>query len=363
VSYVAIPRMPWPDPFQFRTQTISANITGVSLLLDASGEKIAILFRAPRAGVLEKVHFLTGTVTTGDTVRVSFQDPSTTDDVPDETQDQFRDVTIADGDDNAWKSTGLITSDGSDVGSKRTVAKAEMLAIVFEFPSYVAGNLNLDFFLTGTDFSFCGSCWATHKTGGTWTTQRTVVPNFILEYSGGIYYQVTGSLPWSSVLTVSFDLDTTPDEIGVRFLAPISGRIGAGFGAIDVGTIDHAVVLYDAADVELASLTVDKDQVGINTVDSRNVWEFPAFAAVRRGELYRLVYKGLAAGTDSELHFAALPSNAFLAAAPGGIGFYRTERTGGGGWTDTNVQYCTLGVYYDEVEIGAPRAEMILGVM
>lgn len=70
-----------------------------SYLLDADGEKLAFVLPAPKTGNLAQVGFRTMIVTTGDTLKVSFQgvDEATGD--PDGTPDQYRTTVIADGDD------------------------------------------------------------------------------------------------------------------------------------------------------------------------------------------------------------------------------------------------------------------------
>src|SRR3989304_561487 len=48
--------------------------TNVSFLIDAAAEKVAFIFKVPKTGTLESVSFVLGPVTTGDTLKISFQD-------------------------------------------------------------------------------------------------------------------------------------------------------------------------------------------------------------------------------------------------------------------------------------------------
>ena len=229
-------------------------------LLDATGEKCAIIIRVPKDGTLHKVGFRTGTVTTGDDLKVSFQDVAATG-FPDETADQYRVVTIADANDDAWFTTGILSSDGTDTGTKRSVTKDQEIAIVFEFNSYVAGNLyiahleslgssGLELYPYIATKLGAGPTWAKVNSGSS-------IPAIALEYSDGSYEPI-GTFPIVSVTTQSFKSDTAgADEYAMPFSALFPCRI-AGMGClIDLdGNAD--LILYEGTTVR-ASVSADSD--------------------------------------------------------------------------------------------------------
>jgi len=130
--------VPWP---------INSMTPGFSstLVIDATGEQAAQLGQVwfpARTGskTINKVHFRFGAVTKagGSGLQVSLQDVSLTAGPPaqpDGVVDQYR--AIANGEAtfaaNTWYTSGLLTSDGTDTGTKRTVNFGDLVACVLEY--------------------------------------------------------------------------------------------------------------------------------------------------------------------------------------------------------------------------------------
>ena len=112
-----------------------------NMTLNASGDKVAYVIAAPKAGDIEAVGFRVGTVGNNpdNGVRVSLQTVDLATGSANGTQSQFRDHTSALSS-NTWIETGRITSDGTDTGTRRTVAHGELFAIDFDFVSFVASD-------------------------------------------------------------------------------------------------------------------------------------------------------------------------------------------------------------------------------
>src|SRR5574341_1236927 len=159
--------------------------------LSASGAKMGCIFWPAIADTIDLIGFRTGTVTTGDTLKVSVQDLLTTADDVDEVIDAFRTIVIADGDDNVYKETGLITSDGTDTGTKKSVSPSSPLGVVFEFDAFVAGNLQLLALDGATRTTDMNSAYITIKSGGTWSTPVNEQPYIVVKYTSGIVQEAS----------------------------------------------------------------------------------------------------------------------------------------------------------------------------
>src|SRR5438093_3319795 len=118
MSIVTVPEFLTPTPHYFDW------FNHVSFLIDASGEKVAFIVRAPKAGTITDIGFRLGVVTTGQTLKVSLQDVDGVTGNPDGVVDQSNTVAVADTDDELWKTVTL---------PGRTVVLGEVFAIVIEF--------------------------------------------------------------------------------------------------------------------------------------------------------------------------------------------------------------------------------------
>lgn len=304
----------------------------VGILLDAPGEKMAVILRAPKAGDLAKVWFRTGTVTTGDTLKVSFQTVDDATGFPDEVVDQYRTVVIADANDNTGFLTGIISSDGTDGGVKRTVTKNEKFAVVFEYNSYVAGNMYLSF-ADGLGASGAPQMpYVAQKVGAgpTWAKGGSAtMPCIAIEYSDGTY-DCFGTLPIQSHTNVTYGSATaTADEYAMVFTLPFACRI-AGMGAVIDLDGDADFILYEGTTVR-ASVSLDTESD--RSMTSTGVLEvlFDAAYDIAANTTYRIAVKPTTASTVLilTLEFA---SAALMDSVEGGSDFYKSSRVDAGAW-------------------------------
>lgn len=120
----------------------SANSSQSGGLIDASGEKVGYIFKANSTVTIHKVHFCTGTVTAGSTnmtIRVSLERLNSSGN-PDGTKEAYRDINIVSTDDGVYKTTGILSSDGTDNGTKFSVTKGNLFAVVFEITPFNTGD-------------------------------------------------------------------------------------------------------------------------------------------------------------------------------------------------------------------------------
>ena len=317
----------------YRRLDENATIGGTNgVLLDATGEKAAVILRIPKTGTLHKVGFRTGTVTTGDDIKVSFQDVAATG-FPDETADQYRVVTIADANDDAWFTTGILSSDGTDTGTKRSVTKDQEIAVVFEFNSYVAGNLYI------SNVSALGSAglelypYAAQKVGAgpTWAKVNSgaSIPLLALEYSDGSYAEF-GSLPFSVITAQGFKSDTAgADEYAMAFSLPFPCRI-KGMGCIVDLDSNADLILYEGTTVR-ATVSMDSDMRASTSTGILEVM-FTAPYTIAANTTYYAAVKPTTT-TTMTINYFTVDSAAVMDCFDGGQSFYLRTRVDAGAWS------------------------------
>lgn len=318
------------------------NNVGTTNNMNGSTSYSATILQVPKTGTLHSFEILIGTVANNpdNGVRLSFQTVGATG-LPDGTQDQFRDVTgtLTSG----WLTPpGPLTDDGTDTGIKRSVTRGEWLACKIEFVSFVAGdsyntiNLVTDQVITMPYRVINGS-----------KASNPVV--IALKYDDGTYAYVEGLQAVSSTTQVAYANNDTPDERALRFQAPVPVRVS---GCLIRGALsaDCDIVLYDASDNVLESLSVDGDFKGAGVITTV-AFKFDTSVELDANTTYRLAFKPTTT-TDVNLIYATLPGAGYLPTFPGGIEWYQSTRTNAGAWTDTNTQVPMIALLVDGLDDG-----------
>lgn len=309
---VLIPPLPGPQG--------TANI-----LLDASGEKAGMIFPAPAAGNITGLSFLTGTVTTGDDLLVSLQTVDATTGDPDETADQSVVQTVLDTDDN--------TKFDVTLGAARTVTKGEMIACVFEFNSYVAGNLNIRGVTnpTGSGNPYFKNTYISLKTGGTWskTSFAASAPLLAINY-GGTYHHLPGvSVPVPA--SIAYGTGSTPDERALLFNSSVPLKV-VGIAAVMVAAAPVDFILYDSdGTTPLGSCSIDPDMRSSAALGPICGF-FASEVTLAASTNYRAAVKPTSASTAT-LHYIDAGSSALLAQMGGATGMCMSTQTDGAGWS------------------------------
>lgn len=315
--------------------------------MTASGHKRGSIWRAGHSGNIHKLHFQMGTVTTGDTLKVSLQDVSLTTGEPDNSIDQSGTVVVADGDDNAWKSVTL--------GADRTVTQGDLLACVFEFNSYVAGNLNIlrDSTANITIVPHCVS-----DTTGSWAKQSNL-PLLAVEYSDGNFYTQGMLSPGSSAIVSVASNTAGADEYGSYFSFPFPVRVtGAGFFGAMEGDLD--IVLYDSDGTSvLATASLDASVQSTSTAVRIRETFFPSSPTLAANTAYRVALKPTTT-TAVSIHVVSLFSAAAGGQFPGGTAVQLTKRVDAGSWTQVDTQRCLIWLLLDQADDGAGGAGGLL---
>lgn len=307
-------------------------------LLDAAGEKVAFIFRAPRAGTIDAVVFRTGSVTTSQPLRVGLETlgagglPSGT----------------AYGGSSAGTISAVASSTVYEVllGAGAAAVKGDRIAMVIQFDA-TAGALNI-----ATHGSAVASKFPYTALYTTAWSKITDTPVAAFRYSDGKYSNGACALPANNLLT-TFHMNDSPDEYGMRFRFTAPVRV-KGFwlrgGDMASGT-SFDVLLYapDGTVMATASFAGDSTQ---GTATGYIEAYFDSSVALAKDAYHRIALKPLTASDCRVTRLQALNS-AMLDCLDGGVDFHDTSRTDGGAWTDNAGIRPLIGLFIDQIDDGS----------
>jgi len=324
--------------------------------INASGEKIAQIVTIPKDGTLETVAFsLRAWTQCTNGIRVSFQNLNASGQ-PDETQDEYRDITVGA---TGWFETGIISDDGTDVGTKRTVSAGDKIAIVFEFVTFDTGDA-VGFRRSNNNPDNVSSPPYVYNKLPTWS-QADYSYRIALKYDDGTY-AVFGNYIYpidAAPTTTNFNNTSTPDERALAFTVPVQVKCGGAWVLIDP---DNAcdVVLYDGdGSTVLGSESLgDGARVGGVIASAYVRW---APVILKPGTTYRLSMKPTSASNIGGYHFT-VDSNALFACCEGGTSWVLSTQTDAGGWSETNTARPFAGLLLTHISDGH-EAGYLMGVM
>ena len=308
--------------------------------LDASGEKFAVVFHAPRAGDIAKVAWKVGTATTGGDLDIRLEDIDAATGFPDGNliavnANGTQTITTTN---NAWYTTTLTSSP--------TVTQGQLIGAVLVATDAIVTEIDG----SGNDIDFP---YGLIDTGGGFSsvTRQCILA---IEYSDGSYFEIPGLKVFSlRGVTASYGSSSTPDEIGIRFKWPVPVQ-AVGFhlsGELD-GVAD--VVLYEGTS-QLTAISLDPDIRGTTGV-APSFGIFPASQSLAADTVYHLTLKPTSA-TTVRLNTFTFDSNALLDAADGGtLEIYHAERTDAGAFSYDTAKRPVLHLLVNAFDDGAGGA-------
>jgi len=322
-----------------------ANQTAI-FVLDATGEKASTIFQIPADGNITKLGFRTATVTTGDTLKIGLY---TVDASGDPTATAYKGMVagtqvVASADDNTYFNVTLGTQATS-------VVKGDIVALVIEYNSYVAGNMVITG-LKSTGSELLGFPYGDLYTT-LWTKQNT--PLFAtIEYTGGVYYPTLGILPVASggASSIVYNLDTaTFDEYGIHINIPVPARVVGIWVVLAIAAgADFEAILYEGT-TALKTVTYDGD-MAVTTGARQFFLFFPTTQDLIANTNYYIAIRPTTANNVTFYYFTA-PSVAAAAQFHGGAGAYRVKRLNQGAWTTSETTIIgQMGIILDAFSDG-----------
>jgi hypothetical protein len=337
-------------------QYITVAPTFQSSAIDASGEKFAwigpVIWNDPTASKsIRAVGFLAGTIANaGGTVRVSLQNVDETTmspSRPDGTQDQTVDFLVSALTTDTWYQTGALSAD-------RSVTYGEMLAVVIEFQSFVAGDI------VNVRNPIASSSVATHLSGlshysgaPAWAQVTNALPNIILEFSDGTFGTLLGGFPCSAMSSENLN-STTPggDEIALKFRVPTERSVIGGYMAVASGgtSRDFDFVLYEGTTAR-KTLNVISETTMV-TAGTFKSFVFSSEQDVSTGVDWYLALKPASASNNTIYTFTVANAN-HMQAHVGGTDWVYATRVDAGGWTPTTTKRPLAGLLVSRLHDGA----------
>lgn len=232
-------------PHSVANQSIPAT---ASCVLDATTDRCGWVFTEQKTCTIGTSRFAVGTTTTaaGSTIRASPENVDMTTGSPDETDDQFRVTGAVTAADNSIITTGLLTTDGTDSGGKRSVTVGDRLAYVLKYESFTAADsVQMRTFSAETGQLDGAQFYMANNTTGAYVKSIAHGPMTLLCDDGTVAAQWW----WPAFVvlsTVTINSSLSPDEAGMLFSFPWPTKIDAVACYADVDEVTEAV-LYSAA--------------------------------------------------------------------------------------------------------------------
>lgn len=347
-------------------------VTGIpafnsGLVLDAAGEMAAYIGHVwfPEGpGTVKTVssaggaiQFLTGTLTwatAGTTVRVGLQDVSASlgpPAQPDEvwTGEPYKELVQGTDALSADTWTTATISTGS-----RSIEHGDLIAVVFDMTvrngadSVIVKGLNIP----AQHHRPVGAL----KTGGTWNTTNTVLPNVVITCDDGTLASIDGSIPVSAVTTRTYNTGSTPDEYGNIIALPFDCEIDELYCVVDPDN-EFELNLYNealATPNQLHERVVDPNQV--TSTSARPMTVMLAQHVLAAGTNYAVTIRPTTASSVSTYEFTVSTAN-HLKFYPGGTNVYKCTRSNDtGAFTVDTTSRILCGLKISKVDDGAAAA-------
>lgn len=331
-----------PVPILLPGYTRTPAVTSATVMtLDASGERAAFIWTAPKTGNIRKVWFRTGSVTGAtdtdvrvETVGATTGDPSGT------LWGANTNATVASASitANTWVQTDALTADAA-------VTRGDVFALVIA-PS---GSPNFQVARGSGGPTDNTRFYASHLTASWTKYDQGVYPSIFPEYSdGSIAVPFPDMVIGITALNSTFNTGSTPDEVALKVtLGPTMRAIGM-YAALNAPN-DYDLVLYSSdGSTVLESVATDKD-LKASTGGRFHLSLFDTSVTLSAGGTYYLAVKPTS-GSNVPLYYYDAPSADAAAACSLG---YWSARTDAGSWSDTTTRVPYIGLVVDAMDDGA----------
>jgi hypothetical protein len=319
---------------------------GTTFQINASGELVAMVFRAPKTGNLSRFEAYIGAASNvpDNGLRFSFQDVDLSTGLPDAGVDQF--AIIASG------SVAVGWANPGDFDAPRAVTRGDLVAAVIDISSFTAGdNVVIGNWILSTSVGF------PYSVSVTTTKSQTNIPVFALRYDDGTYVPFyPGSEIWAvnDIQGQAFQSDTAIDEYGLKFQVPWPCSLQAVAVSMHTTSSNNSfdIVLYDAAGSVVDTIACDGDvSSSVSAFRYRQEW-FTSDITLTPNVTYRLVVKAGSSTINCEVRYGVFPSTALKGSAGVPSTWELTQRADAGAWTDTDVRVPKIHLFLNGFDDG-----------
>lgn len=321
-----------------------------AIVLDAAGEKGAYIITPPKSGSIRKVGTRLGTVTTATNLDVRIETVAS----------RFPTGTLWGTNTNAILASGSLSSNAyieATLTADAVVTEEDIIAVVFA----PAGTPNIGLGGVTTGQISPQLPYMAHFTASWAAIARDAM--LTVEYSDGSCYEMANTWPVSFFSNITANTGTTPDEIALKFTLPFTAQIG-GFWVCTDMLANFDVVLYDAADNVLESVSVDFAIANFVTGTARSPYRrrFTTKQLARLGSAYRLAIKPTTV-TNVVIPAITIPHVQKMDQLQGGQNMHQSVRTNAGAWTDSTLERPLMGLIIDGINMPFPATSQIGGIL
>jgi len=323
-----------PGAQVFPTDTVVGIPTLSALVIDATGEAAAVVFRAPITGTITGIGFRLGAVTTGDTISAELQTTNSLSNVPTDTlfvagsANSFSlTTTMA----NSWQMVTLATA--------ATVSAGTKVGLVIKRDDVGgAGNFQVSVLVQSADFETKAAAKV-----AAWTTTASRIGCIYPVYSGTVVAAVNKYAPFS-ILNVSLSAGATPDEAGNSINFPFACR-ATGWQVGFTGSLG-TVLKVNLYNTDGTSIMASSRVILLNSAFCTELFESATVLAA--GSTYRIAaFVSSGAGTVAHLSLVDVTSIAQLHL---GSFCYATSRTNQGAWSDNTAARYNIGLILNQLD-------------
>lgn len=336
----------WVPELRRQDPTINVN----TFIMDATGEQVVKIFRAPKTGNLQGfgANVVTVTNVPDSGLKFSFQGVSSA---------GLASGTILGATAGAHASTGAATPsatgwlDPGNFGEVVAVERGDYIAAVISFTSFAAsdsiafgGNVTSSF---TRGFPYGISALTTKQTG--------VLPILGIRYDDGTYVEV-GNDDWAALTLNQTTLTqaTNPLAMGLKFKFPFPTSIDSVMWCGQIaGSVFYDIVFYDENNNVVFSMTVDGNvSSSTSTMFHEHLLLSPV--TILPDAYYRVMIRPL---TNNNIVFFDYSFNtaALMGTSPGGADWVlTTEASGGGGFTDYTTRKPRVSLRLAGIDIPTP---------
>ena len=321
----------YPDPSGLKADVSNSHT------LDATTDRTAVIFTAPKTGNISAIGYTVRTVTSSQSVdaRIETVDGTT----------GFPSGTLIDSPTNsAYSSQSPVAASTyyePSLTAAQAVTKGNTYAVVFQFTS-TAGTIQMLVMDQGN--AGLNLPYGAFNSTGSYAKVTARAVSVVLKYDDGNYYSVGLPPPVGVTGTVSkaYNSGSSPDEYGIRFTPTVTMTVNGwwgGFYMANGGTAD--VVLYDSDQTTVITKTsLDGDNNGQATTNGYTRGFFESDATLTAGLTYYLVLKPTNTTNVTLMHLT-FPNTGIMAMLSGGATTsecYRVDAAGSWNVTGTTVR-------------------------
>lgn len=356
---MAFGSFPFESPVSNFVESVSSPSFPVATV-DAADDRLAITFTPRVSKTVQQVHFLVGTVaqaTNG--LRVALQDLSSN--LPDGTDDAYRVVSSPTSD--TITASGILSSDGTDGGTKKAVVAGTGYALVFSIENFQAGDdIDIPFFIGWKyDNGVSGNTsYTSVDAGSSWSHNGREVP-VVVEYTDGTFELLTGALLVASTSQLTSN-NSVRTYFGTRFRVPFRVKTSGAVMVANMASTARTgtMELYDSSNNKIASTRAFRGEA--NAYNQFFVRWAEGEVELTADAWYRVVFKATS-GFNTSFATAVMPTDSDLRAAnfySGQVDAMLTHSADASTWTDVEGTLVKVAPLLSSVSSGGGGQTVII---